>query len=106
MTRNTCKCVGCARPLTAVTRVQIPYALPRESPARAGLSSLVCSYRRTRAWPCEAGAAAECAALYAERRIDPSPIFTHVLPLSETPVGYRLMAERAEGAIKVGLRPA
>lgn len=50
--------------------------------------------------------AAECAALYAEGRIDPSPIFTHVLPLSQTPEGYRLMAERVEGAVKVGLRPA
>ncbi len=37
--------------------------------------------------------------------LDPSPIVSHVLPLSEAPRGYELLANRAEGAIKVLLRP-
>jgi len=40
-----------------------------------------------------------------EGRIEPSPMLSHQLPLEEAPEGYRLMAERAEGVIKVALRP-
>ena len=38
-------------------------------------------------------------------RMDPSPIFTHRLPLAEGPEGYRMMAERREGVVKVVLEP-
>ena len=37
--------------------------------------------------------------------LDPSPIVSHVLPLSEAPRGYALMADRRDGALKVLLRP-
>jgi threonine dehydrogenase-like Zn-dependent dehydrogenase len=49
--------------------------------------------------------AAELAGLVAQGRVDPSPIFTHTLPLEQTPEGYRMMAERADGVIKVALSP-
>src|SRR5262245_60070571 len=49
---------------------------------------------------------AECAALVAEGRIDPSPIFTTTLPLARAPDGYRMMSDRAEGVVKVALSPA
>jgi alcohol dehydrogenase len=37
--------------------------------------------------------------------IDPSPIASHTLPLTEAPRGYDLMAKRADGALKVLLKP-
>jgi threonine dehydrogenase-like Zn-dependent dehydrogenase len=37
--------------------------------------------------------------------IDPSPIVSHVLPLVEASAGYDLVARRAEGALKVLLKP-
>ena len=37
--------------------------------------------------------------------IDPTPIASHVLPLTEAPQGYDLMAKRRDGALKVLLRP-
>ncbi len=48
---------------------------------------------------------AECAAMVAGGTVDPSPIFTHTLPLEETAEGYGLMAGRAEGVVKVALAP-
>jgi len=41
----------------------------------------------------------------AEGRIDPGAMFTHTLPLEEAPTAYALMADRAEGVVKVALRP-
>jgi len=43
--------------------------------------------------------------MIAQGVIDPLPIASHTLSLSEAPRGYRLMAERAEGALKVLLKP-
>jgi threonine dehydrogenase-like Zn-dependent dehydrogenase len=43
--------------------------------------------------------------LVEQGRIDPSPVFSHRLPLELAPEGYRLMDERAEGVIKVALAP-
>jgi threonine dehydrogenase-like Zn-dependent dehydrogenase len=37
--------------------------------------------------------------------IDPSPMLSHTLPLEQAPDGYRMMAERAEGVIKVAVQP-
>jgi threonine dehydrogenase-like Zn-dependent dehydrogenase len=37
--------------------------------------------------------------------LDPSPIATHTLPLSEAARGYQMMAQRSEGALKVLLKP-
>jgi threonine dehydrogenase-like Zn-dependent dehydrogenase len=37
--------------------------------------------------------------------IDPSPMISHTLPMEEAPSGYRMMAERAEGVIKVAVQP-
>jgi threonine dehydrogenase-like Zn-dependent dehydrogenase len=51
------------------------------------------------------GTVAECARLAAEGKIDPSPIFTHTLPLDQAAEGYRLMDERVDGVIKVALSP-
>jgi threonine dehydrogenase-like Zn-dependent dehydrogenase len=47
----------------------------------------------------------ELVALVERGRIDPSPVFTHRLPLERAPDGYRLMDERAAGVIKVALAP-
>jgi threonine dehydrogenase-like Zn-dependent dehydrogenase len=44
--------------------------------------------------------------LLAEGAIDPTPVFTHRLPLREAAEGYRLMDERAEGVVKVVLDPS
>jgi threonine dehydrogenase-like Zn-dependent dehydrogenase len=38
-------------------------------------------------------------------RVEPSAMLSHHLPLEQAPEGYRLMDERAEGVIKVALRP-
>ena len=38
-------------------------------------------------------------------RIDPSPVLTHDLPLSEGTEGYAVMASRQEGSVKVALTP-
>ncbi len=38
-------------------------------------------------------------------RIDPSPVLTHDLPLSEGTEGYAVMASRQEGSVKVALSP-
>ncbi len=43
--------------------------------------------------------------MLAQGVIDPTPIATHVLPLSEAPRAYELMAKREDGALKVLLRP-
>lgn len=48
---------------------------------------------------------AELARLVADGRIDPTPIFTHTLALEQAPDGYRMMAERADGVIKIALKP-
>jgi threonine dehydrogenase-like Zn-dependent dehydrogenase len=48
---------------------------------------------------------AELAGLVAAGAIDPSPIFTHTRPLSEAAEGYRMMAEREPGVVKVALAP-
>jgi threonine dehydrogenase-like Zn-dependent dehydrogenase len=37
-------------------------------------------------------------------RLDPSVIFTDILPLDEAVKGYELMRTRAEGTIKVALK--
>lgn len=37
--------------------------------------------------------------------VDPTPIVSHVLPLSEAPRAYELVAQRADGALKVLLKP-
>lgn len=37
--------------------------------------------------------------------IDPSKIFTDILPLSEAEKGYDLMRDRSSGTLKVALRP-
>jgi threonine dehydrogenase-like Zn-dependent dehydrogenase len=37
--------------------------------------------------------------------MDPSPMLTHRLPLPEGADGYRMMAERREGVVKVALEP-
>jgi threonine dehydrogenase-like Zn-dependent dehydrogenase len=43
----------------------------------------------------------------AERgEIDPAPMLSHRLPLADAAEGYRLMADRAEGVVKVALQPA
>jgi threonine dehydrogenase-like Zn-dependent dehydrogenase len=39
-------------------------------------------------------------------KLDPSPMLTHRLPLEQGPEGYRMMAERAPGVVKVALQPA
>jgi alcohol dehydrogenase len=39
-------------------------------------------------------------------RLDPAPMLSHRLPLTEAAEGYRLMAARAEGVTKVALTPA
>jgi threonine dehydrogenase-like Zn-dependent dehydrogenase len=38
-------------------------------------------------------------------RIQPSRIFSHLLPLEDAPRGYRLMAQKLDGCIKVALFP-
>ena len=42
----------------------------------------------------------------ADGTADPSPMFTHTLSLDDAPEGYRLMSERAQGVVKVAMRPA
>jgi threonine dehydrogenase-like Zn-dependent dehydrogenase len=42
----------------------------------------------------------------AQGRIDPSVVMTHDLPLDQASEGYRIMDDRREGSIKVGLTPA
>jgi threonine dehydrogenase-like Zn-dependent dehydrogenase len=37
--------------------------------------------------------------------IDPTPLISHTLPLSEAPRGYEMMAKRTDGALKVLLKP-
>ena len=38
-------------------------------------------------------------------RFDPTPLLTHSFPLSEIKEGYRVFGERADGALKVAIRP-
>jgi threonine dehydrogenase-like Zn-dependent dehydrogenase len=38
--------------------------------------------------------------------MDASPVLSHRLPLDEAAEGYRMMAERREGVIKVALAPS
>ena len=38
-------------------------------------------------------------------RMDPSPMLTHRLPLAEGAEGYKMMAERRDGVVKVALAP-
>lgn len=47
----------------------------------------------------------ELLALAASGAIDPSPMISHELSLSEAAEGYRLMADRVDGVTKVALRP-
>jgi threonine dehydrogenase-like Zn-dependent dehydrogenase len=44
--------------------------------------------------------------LLAAGEIDPSPMLTNTLALEQAPEGYRMMAERREGAVKVALKIA
>lgn len=48
----------------------------------------------------------ELVALVERGRMDPSPVLTHTLAIEEAADGYRMMAERREGVIKVALTPA
>lgn len=41
----------------------------------------------------------------AEGQIDPGPMFTQTLPLDQAPEAYAMMADRAEGVVKIALRP-
>ncbi|MGD9697210.1 MAG: alcohol dehydrogenase catalytic domain-containing protein [Thermoleophilia bacterium] len=43
--------------------------------------------------------------LLARGRLDPSPVFTHDLPLDDAPEGYAAMATREEGTIKACVTP-
>jgi S-(hydroxymethyl)glutathione dehydrogenase/alcohol dehydrogenase len=43
--------------------------------------------------------------LFAEGKVDPSDIITHVLPLNEAEHGYEVFDTRTEGCIKVVLKP-
>jgi threonine dehydrogenase-like Zn-dependent dehydrogenase len=43
--------------------------------------------------------------LVAAGRLEPSPVLTHRLPLAEAAEGYRLMADRVEGVVKVAVLP-
>lgn len=43
--------------------------------------------------------------LVAAGKMDPSPMLTHRLPLSEGAEGYKMMAERREGVVKIALAP-
>jgi S-(hydroxymethyl)glutathione dehydrogenase / alcohol dehydrogenase len=43
--------------------------------------------------------------LLADRKVDPSDIITHRLPLSEAPHGYEVFDTKTEGCIKVVLKP-
>lgn len=45
------------------------------------------------------------ARLIEKGRIDPRPMVSHTLPLSETPHGYRIFDARTEGALKVLIKP-
>jgi len=40
------------------------------------------------------------------RRIDPSFVVTHRLPLSQAPYGYNIFREKQDGCIKIVLDPA
>ena len=48
----------------------------------------------------------ELLALAERGEIDTAPMLSHRLPLGEGAEGYRLMADRAEGVVKVALQPA
>ncbi len=43
--------------------------------------------------------------LVAAGKMDPSPMLTHRLPLADGAEGYKMMAERREGVVKVALAP-
>lgn len=43
--------------------------------------------------------------LVAAGKMDPSPMLTHRLPLAEGAEGYKMMAERREGVVKIALAP-
>jgi threonine dehydrogenase-like Zn-dependent dehydrogenase len=43
--------------------------------------------------------------LVAAGRLDLSPVVTHRLPLADATAGYRMMADRREGAVKIALSP-
>ncbi len=45
------------------------------------------------------------ARLVEKGRIDPKPLISHTLPLSETPRGYQIFDARTEGALKVLIKP-
>ncbi len=48
----------------------------------------------------------ELVALVESGRLDPAPMLSHTLDLSEAAEGYRLMADRVDGVTKVALRPS
>jgi S-(hydroxymethyl)glutathione dehydrogenase/alcohol dehydrogenase len=43
--------------------------------------------------------------MLAQGVIDPAPLVSHTLPLSEAPRAYELMAQRDEGALRILLEP-
>lgn len=43
--------------------------------------------------------------LIAEKRLDPSVLLSHVMPLEQAPKAYAMMADRLDGAVKIVLRP-
>jgi alcohol dehydrogenase len=45
------------------------------------------------------------ARLIEKGRLDPTPLVSHILPLSETPHGYEIFDARSEGALKVLIKP-
>ncbi len=47
----------------------------------------------------------ELLALAERGEIDPAPMLSHRLPLDEAASGYRMMADRVEGVVKVALQP-
>ena len=43
--------------------------------------------------------------LIAEGKLDPTPLLSQRMPLSEAPQAYKMMAERLDGAIKIVIKP-
>jgi threonine dehydrogenase-like Zn-dependent dehydrogenase len=43
--------------------------------------------------------------LIADGKLDPTPLLSHTMPLSEAPQAYKMMADRLDGAIKIVLKP-
>ena len=45
------------------------------------------------------------ARLIEKGRLDPTPLVSHILPLTETPHGYKIFDAKSEGALKVLIKP-